>query len=270
VGPFSAEFRTASGPDAIPPAPSARPCAIDEEAFELGCALISDRWVALTLRASEPFVATLTVAGLVHSAIAPSGETQLSLPSLTPGSEITVELELRDSTGNSLTRSETFRTHADLPTLSITETRSDPLGPEPSQELVELWNFGDRPVPLAGMLLSDQADELGTPLVTEAQVDPGARVLLVADSFDASDPKDVAVPPGTPLVRVGKSLGNAGLANRGEPLFLRDAQGRRISAAPSSPQPVAGVCSVRVASDPRDGSQGSFALDADQSCTPGW
>lgn len=269
IGPLAIAFRTGPGPDSIAPAPAARACALDETAFALGCALLGDRSIALRLAASEPFALSAHAAGRRWDLLAPSSEAAFQIADLEPGAMLEVRFTLLDSTGNALVHTETFATYADLAALSITEVLANPLGPEPQQERVELWNFGDRPIALAGMLLSDQAAEPGNPLATSVLLDPGARVLLVADAFDASDPSDVPVPPGTPLIRVGKALGSAGLANRGELLFLRDPRGRRLSAAPALPAPSAGTCIARVGDDPRDGSASAFAADEAARCTPG-
>jgi hypothetical protein len=269
VGPLAISFRTGSGPDARPPEPAARSCAIDETPFALGCALISDRSIALRIAASEPFAIDMAAGERHWSALAPSAETALAIDALVPGEQLEVSFELKDSTGNALQLRERFQTYADLPALSITEVLSNPLGPEPQQEYVELWSFGDRPIALAGMQLSDQLAKPGAALATQVVLDPGARVLLVADSFDGSDGSDVPIPPGTPLIRVGKAIGSAGLANRGEALFLRDAAGRRVSAAPALPSPSAGTCIARVGEDPRDGSASAFAADEALRCTPG-
>jgi hypothetical protein len=269
VGPLAVSFRTGSGPDARAPEPAALGCAIDEVPFELGCALISDRSIGLRIVASEPFAIDVEAGERRWSALAPAAETALAIDALPPGAELDVSFELKDSTGNALRHSERFETYADLPALSITEVLANPLGPEPQQERVELWNFGDAPIALAGMQLSDQIAEPGVSLTTSVVLDPGARVLLVPDAFDASDGSDVAIPPGTPLIRVGKAIGKAGLANRGEPLFLRDAEGRRVSAAPGTPSPSAGTCTARISEDPRDGSASAFAADEVARCTPG-
>jgi len=269
IGPLAVSFRTGSGPDSLPPSPAPRACALDEAPFALGCALIGDRSIALRIAASEPFAMTAEAADEHWSALAPSAETALAIDGLEPGAPLELSFELKDSTGNALHHTERFETHADLATLSIAEVLANPLGPEPQQERVELWNFGDLPIALDGMQLSDQTAEPGAALATSVVLDPGARVLLVADGFDTSDGSDVPIPPGTPLIRVGKALGSAGLANRGEPLFLRDRSGRRLSAAPGTPAPSAGTCIARISEDPRDGSASAFAADEIARCTPG-
>ena len=269
IGPLAVAFRTGRGPDSIAPAPAARACALDETAFELGCALITDRTLELRIVANEPFAMTAHAGEQVWSAFAPSAETAFAIDGLRPGARVELSFELKDSTGNELAWQEAFRTHADLATLSITEVLANPLGAEPQQEWVELWNFGEQAIALDGLQLSDDAAKPGAMLATTTLLDPGARVLLVPDAFDTSAGSDVAIPAGTPLVRVGKALGSAGLANRGEPLFLRDRSGRRLSAAPSIVAPSAGSCIARVSEDPRDGSLGAFASDEIVRCTPG-
>jgi hypothetical protein len=160
-------------------------------------------------------------------------------------------------------------TERNLPKLSITEIRTDPLGPEPAQEFVEVMNYGTEQIVLAGFTLSDTVSEPGHPLTTPIALYPGARALLVADTFDADAPLDAPVPAGALLVRVGKSLGTSGLSNAGEPLFLRDPLGRRVSAAPAAKAPRAGACLQRISTDMRSGETGAFGYDGDRDCTPG-
>jgi hypothetical protein len=119
-----------------------------------------------------------------------------------------------------------------------------------------------------GFSLDDRSDALGEPFANPIVVQPQTRVLLVANDFSGNDARDVAPPPGATLLRVGHSLATSGLNNAGEEIFLRDALGRRVSAAPSTPKPRSGVCAVRVIDDPRDGSEGSFDYDAEGTCTP--
>jgi hypothetical protein len=73
------------------------------------------------------------------------------------------------------------------------------------------------------------------------------------------------IAPGTRLVRVGASLTKAGLANAGEPLFLRDADQHRLSAAPARAA-ASGRCLQRRGSDPRSGRVEDFV---EAPCTPG-
>ncbi|MEY4582258.1 MAG: hypothetical protein RL701_6961, partial [Pseudomonadota bacterium] len=166
---------------------------------------------------------------------------------------------------------ETLRTAPVLATLSISEVYADAAGPEPAQEFVELLNFGTEAVALHKVRLSDSTQELGTPIASELRLAPGARALLVSDSYNPGYAGDPAPAAGTPLVRIGKALTRSGLANAGENLFLRDGEGRRLSGAPAFPAPRPGRCSVRHNGvDPRSLAIGSFELAPDGSCTPGF
>lgn len=268
VGPWRAQFRSGSGDDPNPPKLVMSACAIDEQPMALGCALIDDASIALHVQADEPVSMRLRAGDMQTTALAPAGDATLELRGLPPDHGIALALTLTDSSGNRSELSAKLRTLPPLATLSIAELRADPLGPEPQQEFVELWNYGARAIDLGGFTLSDKRDAPGQALPS-ARIEPHARVLLVADAFDPSEPRDVAPPPGATLIRVGKSLATSGLSNSGEPLFLRDALGRRVSAAPASPRPRSGVCNVRVSDDMRDGSDGSFDYAAGEGCTPG-
>jgi hypothetical protein len=268
VGPWRAQFRSGSGGDPNPPRLVSPACAIDEQAIALGCALIDDASVALHVVADEPVSMRLRAGEMQATALAPTGDALLQLRGLPPDRAIALELALTDSSGNTTELTADARTLPPLPTLSISELRADPLGPEPQQEFVELWNYGEHAIDLDGFTLSDKRDDPGQALPA-ARVEPHARVLLVADAFDPAEPRDVQPPPGATLIRTGKSLATSGLSNNGEALFLRDALGQRVSAAPASPRPRSGVCNVRISDDMRDGSDGSFDYAASAGCTPG-
>jgi hypothetical protein len=81
---------------------------------------------------------------------------------------------------------------------------------------------------------------------------------------------DRAPPAATLLVPVGTSLTRSGLANAGEPLYLRDPHDRRISAAPRSVAAGqvarAGRCLQRVSADPRTADPAAFIVAP---CSPG-
>jgi hypothetical protein len=161
-------------------------------------------------------------------------------------------------------------TLAPLATIAISEVRADPLGSEPAQEFVELLNYGAAAIDLEGFTLSDSPSELGTVIDVPSVLPAGGRGLLVAHGFDPSEPRDAMPAPGAILIRVSAAaLTRAGLANSGEPLFLRDRDGHRVSAAPATPPPRPGVCIVRTSVDPRSGAAGSFDYDAADGCSPG-
>lgn len=262
-------FATQSDDDAeAPPQWQRTICGVDEQELPVGCAMVGDTEIGLRL-SRNPLVRLVVELGAERFAVLPSaGSTQLRFGELAADSDYTIKLTTYDARLYSETNTWLLRTAAPLPTLSITEVYADPVGREPDQEYVELWNYGGASLELGGLLLSDNLEDLGRPLASEVRLAPDARALLVSDAFDAAAPEDVSPSPGCLLVRVGKALTRGGLSNAGEPLFLRTAQGVRISAAPDSPAPAPGQCLVRASDDPRHGEPGSFVRSA-AGCSPG-
>ena len=113
----------------------------------------------------------------------------------------------------------------------LTETRDNPYGEEPEQEYIELYNAGDATVSLQGFTVSDDPHREGQRIDADVAIFPGEALLLVSDAFDPEAVEE-AVPPGTRLIRMGSSLVRSGLSNAGEPILLRDAEGRRVSFIP--------------------------------------
>jgi hypothetical protein len=188
---------------------------------------------------------------------------------LRPDHDYVLRLERIDAIGGSDAHTHMLHTQPALATLSISEVRADPEGREPDQEYVELLNYGARPQSLRGIALADAPDDAGMTLAQDALLAPGARALLVADTFTTDSALDVPPAVGTQLLRLGKTLTRGGLSNAGEALYLRDADGHRLSASPASPLPRPGLCTVRSSDDPRTGAEGSFVYDPNGGCTPG-
>ena len=232
VGPAEVRFVTAH-PDSDDAPPEWLPlsCGVDETALEAGCALVDDRSISLRLAASEPArISWATSAGSIQT-IASRGEAELTLTGLTADLELDGALTATDLSGQTVTTPTRVRTTSPLAALTMVEISSNPVGSEPGQEYVELLSSGSVPVSLLGISLSDRSDTIGDVVELSRTVPPGSRVLLVADDFDANVPP--AVPPGVPLIRLGTSLASGGLRNGGEPLFLRDAEGRRLATVPA-------------------------------------
>ncbi len=269
VGPWHAEFSTSAGLDRTRPELLPLACDIDERALAWGCALADDDGLALRLRVTEPSRIELRANDQELRELALGDETELRVTGFGPDTPVLLDLVVRDAAGHEVMHRDMLRTAPPLAALSIVEVRANPRGPEPEQELIELLNYGTTAVNLDGFSLSDRGDEQGAPLAGSVLVHPGARALLVADDFDAANPLDTSPPPGAALVRVGPRLTPGGLANAGEPLYLRDPLGRRVSAAPSMPRPRSGVCTVRVAQDMRRGDNGSFDHAPNDGCSPG-
>jgi hypothetical protein len=243
-------------------------CALDEEETPFGCVLVSDDRVLLRLfhRPTTRIVGEL--AGQ-HFAVLPSAAAApIELVGLRPDTDYALTITEIDARLEAERRVWPFHTPRSLTRLTISEVNADPAGREPAQEYVELWNYGDSAIALEGLRLSDDAHEPGVALPAVGVLQPDARALLVADSFDPNNPADVAPAVGCALVHVGKAVTRAGLANAGERLYLRDAENRRLSATPDAPAPKPQHCIARASMDPRSGEPGSFVLTPD--CTPGW
>jgi hypothetical protein len=275
LGRSESHFTTSAEDDASAPTPAIdETCAPDETTLEDGaCLLADDRSLSLRVRTLEPVRAFFAVTeggrSRVAGTVAPRGEVALALRSLPAETTLDATLRLVDAAGLEIERRWSVATTAPLATLSITEVRADPRGPEPRQEYVEVLNFGAVPVDLRGFSLSDRADVAGDLLTRSFLLPAGARALFVADAFDPADARDDVPAPGVPLVFLGTSIGSGGLSSSGEALFLRDADGRRVSASPALAPRAPGACIVRASDDPRDGALAAFGPDALAGCTPG-
>lgn len=239
-------------------------CELDEVPAGPTCVLADDRSVTLRAQLAAPVRAFLSGASVRDRSVANRGEVRLRLEPLVAGARFEAELNLIGLGGQThVERIELSVPEALLP-VTIAEVRANPLGAEPRQEYVEVLNFGAAPVPVAGLALADRPDRIGDVIETAQTIPPGARALLVADAFDPTDEADSPVPPGVPLIRVGTSLASAGLSNAGEALYLRDAEGRRLSGTPAL-ETEGGQCLVRTGSV-RQSDADAFRLGP---CTPG-
>jgi hypothetical protein len=140
---------------------------------------------------------------------------------------------------------------------------ANPLGAEPDQEWVELYNDGQVEAALGGAVIADVGGETVLPEVT---LPPGRFAIVVNESFLEDDGLDVPPAADAIVVRVSR-LGRGGLGNGGEPLRLLDTAGRVLSTMPALPKPKAGMSLARTAPAAPDGAGASFVLAAP---TPGW
>jgi len=263
VGPWSASFETgAEDVGELRLLPMA--CAFDEAPVaDVGCLLTDEDSATLRMRADGPVRAWWNAEAARAMTVATRGEIELRLVGLGADQELMTEVRLAGL--GPVTHGESLRVKTTPPLLPVTisEVRFDAEGPEPRQEYVELFHFGDAPIELAGLSLSDDPDREGDVLEAPVRLNPGERALLVPEGFDPEHVEDPPVPGGVRLVRVDGSLASGGLSNSGEPLFLRDAEGHRLSSTPATPSAGEGICLVR-----RGGARhaGPFEMAA---CTPG-
>jgi hypothetical protein len=237
-------------------------CARDETRHGSLCLLASDDQLTLRARSDENGLLELALAPTLSASLASAGEYQLSAPLPAPTRALLV---LRDMAGNSTQLELDVAPASDLARIAIDEVRVDPLGAEPSQEYVELLNFGDQPVSIMGFTLTDDPYAEGQRIADERELGPGERVLVVGPDFDVRDASDGPPPSGARFARLSGALS---LRNDGAALLLRDAQGRRLSASPALPPAQPGQCIARTGDDRRRPL--GFVLDPAGSCSPGF
>jgi hypothetical protein len=112
------------------------------------------------------------------------------------------------------------------PPLVITEVLANPVGPEASQEFVELRNLGTTPVDLEGMLIEDATGRDPLPPATLA---PGAFAVIVPAAYNVLDGRDPPVRTTAMLLRVEGRIGRDGIGNAGEAVRLRAKTGEVLS-----------------------------------------
>jgi hypothetical protein len=187
-----------------------------------------------------------------------------------PGSGFAVVAEATDLAGN-LTESAAVELDrpASVVPIALTEIHANPAGPEPAQEYVELKNVGGAAVDLGGLELEDGG---GADVLPSFVLAPGAYALVVPSGFDPASPRDTPPAAGTGLVRVDARLGGDGLANGGEALRLRAADGALISsygsATPTATAAWSGKSIHRIPEDACD--QPATWTTAPRPATPGW
>ena len=186
--------------------------------------------------------------------VASEPDQPLLLDGLVPATAWTVALTVVDREGGEHHTSTSLTTAPPMAHVIINEVLANPVGEEPQQEWVELYNDGLAPAHLLGWQLEDVGGEASLPDVT---LPPGAFALVVNESFDPESEWDPMPPPNVPLLRVAE-LGNNGLANGGEPMRLRNAMGVIVSRFPDEPKPKPGQSVARIHPKALDGVEGTF------------
>lgn len=110
----------------------------------------------------------------------------------------------------------------------LTEILTNPLGPEPAAEWVEIMNIGRAPLSLAGYALEDAETERPLPPVV---LEAGAVGLLVGPDFVVASAGDVV--PSARAVPIVLDDSGDGLTNAGESVRLRAPSGEVISEIPA-------------------------------------
>lgn len=239
------------------------PCGETEVGFGNACLTIEDDRLLVRPSYWGHLVALEAAdASLVHVAL--EGARFLLRP-LPPSSLVNLRGVFVDAAGRVSEIEEAITTMPPRARLVLNEVLAAPLGPEPAQEWIEIFNDGLEPAELFGLEL----DVNGTKTVLpEATLAPGAYALIVSEAFVMAEGSDPPPASGTRLVRVPK-LGKQGLTNSGPTITLRNPDGPVLSRFPPTPKPKKGVSVVRIRPDALDELPESFAYDPKGSSSPG-
>jgi lamin tail-like protein len=229
-------------------------CEAGEERIGPGCASVADD--RILLRTPDAPLLWTFADGVQLDLVAPSAGDALLVWPLPPAADLLLSVGFVDLAGAASALEVPIHTLAPMAHVIVNEVLANPLGPEPAQEWVELYNDGLAPADLAGWILADVA---GESLLPEVILGPGAFAVVVNEDYDASGEYDAAPAPDALVITV-PAIGKNGLANDGEPLKLVDAGGVVVSRFPPLPKPKAGKSVARVQPKAVDALVTSFVL----------
>lgn len=228
------------------------PCEPEEMILGPGCAYVADDRIRVR-SADVPLLWAIAGEGLDEVVSVRPGESFIISP-LPPISPISLTVATIDNAGRVDRQPFSAVTLPPSPHVIINEILANPIGPEPAQEWVELYNDGSVPADLTGYVLLDVGGETVLP---PAVLAPGAYALVVNEAYVLDAELDPSPTPETLLLRVPK-LGNHGLSNTGEPLKLVDSGGAVLSRSPAMSVPKAGMSLARARPRALDDSAGNF------------
>lgn len=238
---FGATVQTTvlTGTTSRPNEPLTLDCTEHESRFAIGCAEVLDDRVVFR----SPVDSYWLFPG-VGASVAVGADGKATVSGLVPEHTQSMTVLVYTRGGTELSTRLDVTTAAPRVHMVINEVLANPLGPEPDQEWVELYNDGAEAVDIEGFTLSDASGERVA--LPARVVPPQGFVVLVNEDFEASSTWDVPVPEDT-IVRLSE-LGSYGLSNSGEPLELRSAEGLVLSTfPPRSAKP--GVSEARLSPD---------------------
>ncbi|QQR89227.1 MAG: lamin tail domain-containing protein [Myxococcales bacterium] len=265
---WTSAFTTGSQNDATAPTLQQPDCMLDEAALLGACLLRQDTRLSLRTKSSEATRLWLKTGEVTQTAIANNDAATLVLEKLEPNTAIMATLFAADAADNLSFQRLELRTSERLASVTISRVMANPSTAEPTQEFVELYNFGNESIDIAGFSLTDDPYEAGDTLSEGPMLSPGARVLITPRSFQSSAAA-IPIPTGIPLFRVDESVARGGLKNSGETLYLRDRQGQRLSATPAVEHPKQDGCLVRSTADTRSEATQYFYPRPEFPCRPG-
>jgi len=238
-------------------------CTAAEVAFGPACASVHDDRLIISPPLS-PLLWVLSGGALSESRVS-SDELPFVLRGLVPETRQIVSGAAYDLAGSGERFEIELETAALERHLVLNEVLSNPVGPEPAQEWVEIVNDGLAPIRLSAIVLEDVGGAASLP---DVELGASEYALLVGVDFDENLGLDRAPSPGTRLLRL-TALGKNGLSNSGEPLRLRDASGVVLSSFPALPSTAAGISLARTSPDALDVDPRSFGAHAENGASPG-
>lgn len=229
-------------------------CDSGEVAFGAGCAIVMDDRIAV--RAPEHDL-LWGISGEGSDSIQKTAKKErFVLKGFTPETDVALEVVTVDRFGRTQRKSFAAKTTSLSAHVTVNEVLANPIGPEPHQEWVELYNDGQIEAHLGGYRLLDIG---GDTVLPDVPLPAGRFAVVVSEKFVEDGEVDVPPPPDVILVRV-PALGKSGLSNSGELLRLVDPEGRTISRFPAAPKPRAGQSVSRRTVDAPDGVSSSFVI----------
>jgi hypothetical protein len=247
---------------AVEPA-EALACQEPEIEFGPGCAVVEDDRLALRVPAA-PLLWNVRGLGEAWVRTSTIGRT-LTITGFLPDDEFELTVSTQDLSGRLTDDRVLVHTTLPRPHLVLNEVLANPMGPEPQQEWIELYNDGTEPVALSGLKLFDTS---GQSILPAASLAPGTFALLVREDYDPASGIDQPPASGTLLVRLPQ-LGKNGLGNAGEALRIETADGRVLSRFPAVAQPLGGTSAVRLEPTARDDDPSAFVLTQPSGASPG-
>ncbi|MBK8480331.1 MAG: lamin tail domain-containing protein [Proteobacteria bacterium] len=193
----------------------------------------ADGCVVVRTRSSEAADARLSASwtgSVQRSAGVLAHELALAVPAA-PAAGAQLRLDLRDGAGQAAASWLHRIDLAPIAPLVIAEVLADPLGADPDQEWVELYNRSERAVDLDGWALRDLDGGSEGGALPALRVAPHGYVLVVGPRYRPGSGPDPFPAESVPLARLRSPLGGRGLPNRGDPVFLFGPDGVLASSA---------------------------------------
>lgn len=229
-------------------------CDRDEVEFGPGCAVVADD--RIYLRAPDGDLLWGISGMQMERVVKTAKRERFVINGLPPETELSFDVVTIDSAGRTNRAAFTGKTKSLSAHVVLNEVQVNPVGPEPDQEWVELYNDGQVETTLSGYRILDIGGETVLP---DVLLPAGRYAVVVNDTYFADPEVDVVAPPDAIVVRV-PALGKNGLSNSGELLRLVDPEGRTISRFPGVPKPKGGQSVSRRTPDAPDGVSSSFAI----------